>query len=220
MGFGSTAPSPRGANSRARCIQISSIGWATSHSFHACRRERPRGHAAPGNRSGPDSGDRLSYILVDGRVADERQGRVIACRCARPGSSDRSCRYGSGVGLGALSAPGKGRPLVMAAWIALPLSLRLLLLGGIGLLAGALVNWAIYALAWFPLPVSPWSPVPGSAARRAWPTRIPVVGWWLRGTESADQRIWAVARFQKLGYEVPADWRPRLPFWLRPLLIE
>ncbi len=108
----------------------------------------------------------------------------------------------------------------MAAWIALPLSLRLLLLGGIGLLAGALVNWAIYALAWFPLPVSPWSPVPGSAARRAWPTRIPVVGWWLRGTESADQRIWAVARFQKLGYEVPADWRPRLPFWLRPLLIE
>jgi prepilin signal peptidase PulO-like enzyme (type II secretory pathway) len=50
-----------------------------------------------------------------------------------------------------------------------------LILAGASL--GGLVNWAAYALAWRPRPVSPWSPAPEGAAPRTWRDRLPIVGW-------------------------------------------
>lgn len=105
-------------------------------------------------------------------------------------------------------------------WIALPLTLRFVLLAIAGLLAGVFVNWAVYAFAWFPLPISPWSKRPEAVDQRSWPTRLPLFGWWARGAELSVQRELAAARLRRLGYDVPEEWRPRLPFWFRPLLIE
>ena len=87
-------------------------------------------------------------------------------------------------------------------------------------MAGAAVNWAIYSLAYFPLPISPWSRPPTAVHRRSWAVRIPLFGWWLRAAESDAMRQSAAARLKRLRYEVPHDWQPRLPFWLRPMLIE
>lgn len=108
----------------------------------------------------------------------------------------------------------------MAFWIQLPLPLRLALLGVLGIAAGGFVNWAIYAWATFQVPVSPWSRVPDGMAARHWFTRVPVLGWWARAAETPQQLAAAHERLTRLGYEVPADWTPRLPFWLRPMVIE
>ncbi|MCS7239162.1 MAG: A24 family peptidase [Thermoguttaceae bacterium] len=78
-----------------------------------------------------------------------------------------------------------------------------LLLGGLGLCVGALVNWAVYELAYNRRPISPWSP--GRRGPVTWADRVPVWGWlrlrreestwgkgfWIRpaGVEAA----WAVA---------------------------
>jgi leader peptidase (prepilin peptidase) / N-methyltransferase len=47
----------------------------------------------------------------------------------------------------------------------------------VGLLMGAIVNWAAYGLAWNRRAISPWSCPPEHALPRQWTDRIPVVGW-------------------------------------------
>lgn len=46
-----------------------------------------------------------------------------------------------------------------------------------GTCLGSFVNWAIYALAWSPRPISPWGHRPDAAAPRGWFDRLPIVGW-------------------------------------------
>jgi leader peptidase (prepilin peptidase) / N-methyltransferase len=83
---------------------------------------------------------------------------------------------------------------LIAAWIAFPIELRLLLVAVFGLLAGSLANHVIYTFAYFkPRPISPWrGGVPVSH-------RIPVLGWLNRGAENETHGR---------------------GFWIRPLLIE
>ncbi len=57
----------------------------------------------------------------------------------------------------------------------LPMHQLLLFLGGLAF--GALVNWAIYRLAWNRREISPWGPTPSAAPRRKISDRIPVLGW-------------------------------------------
>lgn len=80
----------------------------------------------------------------------------------------------------------------------IPLEARLAAAVVFGLVVGAIVNLAVYALAWESLPLSPWQQGPAGQSR-TWPQRVPLVGWLRRGHETAE-----------LG--------PR--FWLRPLLVE
>ncbi|HMP06983.1 MAG TPA: hypothetical protein PJ982_11575, partial [Lacipirellulaceae bacterium] len=47
-----------------------------------------------------------------------------------------------------------------------------------GVVAGAAVNWAVYALAWNRRAISPWSRPAAGALPRTWADRIPVWGWW------------------------------------------
>ena len=74
-----------------------------------------------------------------------------------------------------------------------------LIVFALGLLAGSLANWGIYALAWHPRPISPFSPSPAGAPTRAWFHFVPVIGWWLRRHETAHYGT---------------------AFWIRPLLLE
>jgi prepilin signal peptidase PulO-like enzyme (type II secretory pathway) len=86
----------------------------------------------------------------------------------------------------------------MDDWM-IPPALRLILVFLVGACAGSLVNWAIYALAWNPRPISPWSrqPLDGPARRRA--DRYPILGW--------------------LGLRREAQLHGR-GFWVRPLVLE
>ncbi|NOY41163.1 MAG: prepilin peptidase [Planctomycetes bacterium] len=87
----------------------------------------------------------------------------------------------------------------MLQLFALPLPMRLLMVFLIGLVLGALVNWAIYRLAWYPREISPWGPRPEGAPSRKRTDRIPVLGWGgLRREHSLHGR----------------------GFWIRPLAIE
>ena len=72
----------------------------------------------------------------------------------------------------------------MNAWLSLPLPVRLTLLAILGAVAGSAVNWAVYALAFTPRPISPWSSPPPKAARRSWLARVPIIGWWYLRSES------------------------------------
>ncbi len=108
----------------------------------------------------------------------------------------------------------------MAVWIDLPLAARLGILALFGLLLGSLANWAIERLAYFKSSASPWSPLPAGVTQRSLWTRLPIVGWWFRGEESPSQHQAARLRLEQMGYEVPSDWRPRCPFWLRPMCLE
>ncbi|MDX1948343.1 MAG: A24 family peptidase [Pirellulaceae bacterium] len=87
----------------------------------------------------------------------------------------------------------------MNAWLSLPPAVQIGLVALAGLAAGSAVNWAIYSLAWFPRPISPWSRPHSEAPSRPWICRLPVVGW-----------LW-LAREEKLH----GRW-----FWVRPLLLE
>jgi leader peptidase (prepilin peptidase) / N-methyltransferase len=69
----------------------------------------------------------------------------------------------------------------------------------IGLLIGPWINYAIYAFAYFPRPISPWQLPPDSIGRRALGTKIPIIGWLMRFREAGT--------FGRV-------------FWIRPLLIE
>jgi len=85
------------------------------------------------------------------------------------------------------------------ALLALPLTVRLAGLAAIGLVVGAAVNWAIYALAWHRRPISPWQRPDPKAPRRQWLDLLPVIGW--------------------LGLAREAQLHGR-GFWVRPMLIE
>lgn len=65
--------------------------------------------------------------------------------------------------------------LVLAA-LPLPFALAATFAGG--LIAGAVVNWAVYGLAWNRRPISPWSPPHADASPRRRADRVPVWGWW------------------------------------------
>ncbi|HWA97272.1 MAG TPA: A24 family peptidase [Pirellulales bacterium] len=87
----------------------------------------------------------------------------------------------------------------MLLFPSLPTELHLLAAFAIGVIAGGVVNWAIYSLRFDPLPHSPWSRLHPRDADDHWIDRAPMIGWWrLRRKGKA------------LGYE----------FWIRPLLIE
>ena len=93
----------------------------------------------------------------------------------------------------------------------LPLILGLVFLAGATL--GAALNWAIYAWAWRPRPISPWSRADAEVSKkdsakdsarkrpppRRWSDRLPIVGW--------------------LGLRREAAIHGR-GFWIRPLLVE
>jgi prepilin signal peptidase PulO-like enzyme (type II secretory pathway) len=85
------------------------------------------------------------------------------------------------------------------AFIALPLPLRLAMLGAMGLAAGSLINAGIYALAWFSRPISPWQPPHAQAPPRRSSDFLPIVGW--------------------IGLAREASLHGR-GFWIRPLVIE
>jgi leader peptidase (prepilin peptidase) / N-methyltransferase len=83
--------------------------------------------------------------------------------------------------------------------LSIPLPLRLVLLFVVGTLAGALINWAVYTLAWNRRAISPWSRSPQGAGPRRATDRIPILGWLkLRRESSLHGRH----------------------FWVRPLLVE
>jgi prepilin signal peptidase PulO-like enzyme (type II secretory pathway) len=81
----------------------------------------------------------------------------------------------------------------------IPLPLRLAIVFAIGACLGSLVNWAIYALAWRPRPISPWSRLAPGASPRGRADRVPILGWL------------------KLRREAQTHGRG---FWIRPLLLE
>jgi prepilin signal peptidase PulO-like enzyme (type II secretory pathway) len=85
------------------------------------------------------------------------------------------------------------------ALVAVPLGWRVLASFLIGTVAGALANWAIYAVAFEHRPISPWSRAHPRDADDRWLDRLPLVGW-LRLRRKGSQ----------FGYE----------FWLRPLMVE
>src|SRR5947208_314668 len=69
----------------------------------------------------------------------------------------------------------------------------------LGILVGVAINWAVYALAWFSRPISPWQRRHADAPARQWSDFIPISGWLGLARESA---------IHGRG------------FWVRPLLIE
>jgi leader peptidase (prepilin peptidase) / N-methyltransferase len=81
----------------------------------------------------------------------------------------------------------------------IPLAARLAIVFVVGLGFGSLVNWAIYALAWRPRPISPWTRLAPGASPRGRLDRVPVIGWLALRRE----------------VEIHG---PR--FWIRPLLLE
>ena len=87
----------------------------------------------------------------------------------------------------------------MNVWLTLPLAARLASVFVAGLALGGAVNWAIYTLAWFPRPISPWAEPHAGAQPRSWRDRVPVLGWF--------------------GLRREVHLHGRL-FWLRPILIE
>ncbi|MFK8112307.1 MAG: A24 family peptidase [Rubripirellula sp.] len=89
---------------------------------------------------------------------------------------------------------------MIAFWLTLPLGLRFLLIGVIGLIGGGLANHIIYAFAYYnPRQISPWGPAPEDAPPRQLTDRIPVLGWF------------------GLRRESPVHGNG---FWIRPILIE
>ena len=87
----------------------------------------------------------------------------------------------------------------MNAILALPMEVRLAGLALVGLLLGSLANWAIYALAWYSRPISPWQKPAAKAPPRQWADYVPLFGW--------------------LGLAREAEVHGR-GFWVRPLLID
>ena len=83
--------------------------------------------------------------------------------------------------------------------LAIPLELRLALVFVLGACVGGAVNLAIYRLAWYARPISPWSrPDPSAPPRRFW-DRLPILGW--------------------LGLRREANLHGP-GFWVRPMLLE
>lgn len=87
----------------------------------------------------------------------------------------------------------------MNAWLDLDAGLRLALIGAVGVVLGAIVNWAVSSLAYEPRHFSPWSKQHPHDARSSFVDFVPIVGW-LRLRRKATQ----------LGRG----------FWIRPLIVE
>ena len=81
----------------------------------------------------------------------------------------------------------------------IPLFLRLVVVFVIGAFVGSFVNWAIYACAWRPRAISPWSRLAPGASPRGRLDRMPVLGWFALRREAAVHGT---------------------GFWIRPLLLE
>ncbi len=69
----------------------------------------------------------------------------------------------------------------------------------LGALAGSLVNFAVYRLAWNQRHIGPWSPPPPKAPPRHWFDRVPILGWLTLRREAAQSGR---------------------GFWIRPLSVE
>jgi leader peptidase (prepilin peptidase) / N-methyltransferase len=83
--------------------------------------------------------------------------------------------------------------------LSIPMHARLAAVFVLGVCIGSAANLAIYRLAWFPRPISPWSrPDPSAPPRRLW-DRLPIFGW--------------------LGLRREADLHGT-GFWVRPMLLE
>jgi prepilin signal peptidase PulO-like enzyme (type II secretory pathway) len=67
----------------------------------------------------------------------------------------------------------------------IPLPLRLAVIFVIGAFLGSLANWAIYALAWRPRAISPWSRLAPGASPRGRLDRVPILGWVALSREAA-----------------------------------
>jgi leader peptidase (prepilin peptidase) / N-methyltransferase len=83
--------------------------------------------------------------------------------------------------------------------LSIPMDARVVAVFFLGACIGGAVNWATYALAWNPRPISPWSRDAPGAARRRWSDRVPILGWLGLTRES---------RLHGIG------------FWIRPMLVE
>ena len=82
----------------------------------------------------------------------------------------------------------------------LPFALQILILGAIGLTAGVLINWAIYAWAYFLIrPISPWMKPAEEESARQRQDYFPIIGWPGR---ARDKKVYGRG------------------FWVRPMLIE
>ena len=68
-----------------------------------------------------------------------------------------------------------------------------------GVLIAAIINWAIYNLAYYPKQIGPWAKASQDLPTRTWIDTVPILGWWRMRRES---------KVHGRG------------FWLRPLLIE
>jgi prepilin signal peptidase PulO-like enzyme (type II secretory pathway) len=66
-----------------------------------------------------------------------------------------------------------------------PLPIRLAFIFVVGALLGSFANWAIYALAWTPRTISPWSRLEAGAAPRRRFDRVPIFGWFALSREAA-----------------------------------
>jgi prepilin signal peptidase PulO-like enzyme (type II secretory pathway) len=88
---------------------------------------------------------------------------------------------------------------IVVAFSMISLETRLVLVFVIGTYLGSLVNWAIYALAWRPRPISPWSRLLPGTPPRGRLDRVPILGWFA------------------LRREVAIHGRA---FWIRPLILE
>ncbi len=87
----------------------------------------------------------------------------------------------------------------MLPFAVIPLPVCLLAIVAVGLVLGAVVNWAIYSLAWNPRDISPWSAPLQDAPPRKWADRIPVLGWFGLRRE-------AILHGRR--------------FWVRPMIVE
>jgi prepilin signal peptidase PulO-like enzyme (type II secretory pathway) len=65
------------------------------------------------------------------------------------------------------------------------LPLRFAVIFVVGAFLGSLANWAIYALAWRPRAISPWSRLAPGASPRGRLARVPIVGWFALSREAA-----------------------------------
>jgi leader peptidase (prepilin peptidase)/N-methyltransferase len=83
--------------------------------------------------------------------------------------------------------------------LSIPMNARLAVVFALGVCIAAAVNWAIYRLAWYSRPISPWSPPDPSAPPRRLTDRLPIVGWFGLRREAA---------LHGAG------------FWIRPMLLE
>jgi prepilin signal peptidase PulO-like enzyme (type II secretory pathway) len=84
-------------------------------------------------------------------------------------------------------------------WLALDAGLRTGLAALVGLVLGAVVNWAVSSLAYDPRSFSPWSRKHPRDDFSPWADRLPLAGWWRLRRKS--------------------DWLGRC-FWIRPLVVE